>query len=261
MAKRSHLTEVGCIACEELSEFGAGKEGWLVENPSLLAALDTHSIALSDRSVVLILDWNEDDPFNRPVKIRPSLPPAEGEITAIEWLVFDDIRVISLGTSNGYLLIYSVGGDLIHKQMIYPGRVLRLRARGTRNGFSQNTSSEEVSIVMPGVIARFDGSDIQNLLQRWLQEARSQFWDQKLQKQDPEDPGSSYGRLRHQLWNVSKYGTCLDAAITGIMPPPLMEVQLLLFLGSQVNVTILQSLLERMLYFQLTGFRKTEADL
>ncbi|XP_042475716.1 rab3 GTPase-activating protein non-catalytic subunit-like [Macadamia integrifolia] len=109
--------------------------------------------------------------------------------------------------------------------MIYPGRVLRLRARGTRNGFSQNTSSEEVSIVMPGVIARFDGSDIQNLLQRWLQEARSQFWDQKLQKQDPEDPGSSYGRLRHQLWNVSKYGTCLDAAITGIMPPPLMEVQ------------------------------------
>ncbi|KAJ4948035.1 hypothetical protein NE237_031064 [Protea cynaroides] len=225
MAKRSHLTELGCIACEELSELGAGKEGWLVENPSLLAVLDTHSIALADRSTVLILGWNEDDPSSRPVKIRPSLSPAEGEISAIEWIVFDDIRVLSIGTSNGYLLIFSVGGDLIHKQMIYPGRVLRLRVRETRNGFSQDTPLEEVSVVMPGVIARFDGSDVQTLLQQWFQEVRSQLWDQKLQKRDPEDPGSLYGKLQHQLWNVSKYGSCLDAAITGIMPPPLMELQ------------------------------------
>ncbi|KAM1984648.1 hypothetical protein COP1_012648 [Malus domestica] len=28
MAKRTHTTELGSIACEELSELGAGKESW-----------------------------------------------------------------------------------------------------------------------------------------------------------------------------------------------------------------------------------------
>ncbi|KAJ6301618.1 hypothetical protein OIU77_015847 [Salix suchowensis] len=34
--KRSHTTELGCIASEELTDLGAGKEGWLVENPKPL---------------------------------------------------------------------------------------------------------------------------------------------------------------------------------------------------------------------------------
>lgn len=44
-------------------------------------------------------------------------------------------------------------------------------------------------------------------------------------RQDSENSGTSFGRLPYQLWNVSKYGSCADAAITGIMPPPLVEVQ------------------------------------
>ncbi|KAF8409061.1 hypothetical protein HHK36_005133 [Tetracentron sinense] len=225
MARRTHLTELGCIACDELADLGAGKEGWLVESPSLFSALDTHSLALAVRSFVLILGWNDDDPSSRPIKIRPSLSQIEGQISAIEWLIFDDLRVLALGTSKGYLLIYSLGADLILKQMIHPGPILRLRAHGTKSGLTQDTSSEEICVVMPGVIARFDGSDIQSLLQRWSQETRSQFWDQRLQKRDPEDLGNSYGRLPYQLWDVSKYGSCADAAITGIMPPPLLELQ------------------------------------
>lgn len=47
--------------------------------------------------------------------------------------------------------------------MVYPGRVLKLRVRGTKkdmNSGGQDGSSEEFSIVMHGVIARFDGTDI-----------------------------------------------------------------------------------------------------
>ena len=45
--------------------------------------------------------------------------------------------------------------------MIYPGRVLKLRVRGTKKDLIQDTSSEEFCVIMPNVVARFDGSDIQ----------------------------------------------------------------------------------------------------
>ena len=120
MARRTHTTSLGCIACDELTELGAGKESWLVDNPFLLSALDTHSLALSDKSLILILGWS-DDPFNNSiVKIHPDLSPINAEyITAIEWLVFDDIRVLAISTSSGYFLIYSLDGGLIHKQVIF----------------------------------------------------------------------------------------------------------------------------------------------
>ncbi|KAF5478556.1 hypothetical protein F2P56_005105 [Juglans regia] len=206
MAKRSQTTELGCIACEELSQVGAGKEGWLVDDPNLLCALDTHALALANRSLILVLGWSDSDGHR--IKIVPDLSPIEAEhITAIEWLVFDEIRVVVAGTSCGYLLIYSLGGHLIHKQLIYPGRILKIRVRGTKRDLTQDASSEE------------------SMLHRWFQETHTQFWDQKPKKRDLEAPETPYGRLPFQLWNVSKYGSCADAAITGTMPPPLMELQ------------------------------------
>ncbi|RZC08803.1 Rab3 GTPase-activating protein non-catalytic subunit isoform B [Glycine soja] len=77
----------------------------------------------------------------------------------------------------------------------------------------------------PGVIARFDGSDIQNMLQKWFEEANSRFSDQNPKSQDSEDFENTDVKIPYQLWNIGKYGTCADAAITGIMPPPLMEQQ------------------------------------
>lgn len=261
MARRTFTTELGCIACEELADFGAGKEGWLVDNPSLLCALDSHSLALANRSTILVLGWVGSDGYK--VKIRPSdLSPIEAEyISALEWLVFDEIKVILVGTSCGYLLIYSLSGDLILKQMIHPGRILKIRVHGSKRDLSHGSSFEEVSIAMPGVIARIEGSDIQNVLQKWFQESNARFWDPKSDRQDMEDSENSFEKLAYQVWNVSKYGACADAAITGVMPPPLMELQLLLLLGSQVNVIFVQSLLERMLSFQHSDFLKTKAGL
>lgn len=224
MAKRIHLTELGCIACEELTELGAGKEGWLVNNPNLLSALDSHSLALANRFLILIVNWG--DPDAPRVKIRPDLSPIEAEsITAIEWLVFDDVRVVVAGTSCGYLLVYSVTGDLIHKQIVHQSRILKIRVRGTKKDLMQETSSEEICIVLPGVIARFDGSNIQSMVQKWVQEKNSNFWDQKNRKGDAEDTGSLYQRLPYQIWNVNKNGVCVDATVTGVMPPPLLELQ------------------------------------
>ncbi|KAK4285876.1 hypothetical protein QN277_002509 [Acacia crassicarpa] len=224
MARRCYKTELGCIACQELTELGAGKEGWLVDNPNLLCAIDTHSLALANRSTILVLGWSDSDGSR--LKLRPELSPIEAErITAIEWLVFDEIRVIVAGTSCGYLLIYSLQGDLIHKQMVYHGRIIKLRVRGSKKGFSQDTSSEEFCVVMPGVIARFDVSGIENMLQKWFEETQGHYWGQTPKGQDLEDFGGSHEKLLYQLWNVGKYGNCVDAAITGIMPPPLMEAQ------------------------------------
>lgn len=125
MSRRHHTTELGCIADADLSDLGAGKEGWLVDNPSILVSLDTNSLALANRSLILILNWSQsingrsDPNSNRTVKIRPELSPIEAEyISAVEWLVFDDdIRVLAVGTSCGYLLIFSVHGRLIHRQV------------------------------------------------------------------------------------------------------------------------------------------------
>lgn len=49
---------------------------------------------------------------------------------------------------------------------MYPGRILKLRVRGTKKDMmsSHEGSSEEVSVVIPGVIARFDGADIRVLV-------------------------------------------------------------------------------------------------
>lgn len=227
MKRRSNKKELGCIACKELGEVGAGKPGWVVDNPNLLSAIDNHSILLANRSTILLLSWSSDS-SQSPIRIRPDLSPIESEfISAVEWLVFDEIRVIVAGTSSGYLLIYSLRAELIHRQMIYPGRVLKLRVRGTKKDLIQDnsSSSEEFCLIMPGVIARFDGSVVQNMLQKWFEEAHAQLWNQKQKGQDSEDFDNSQQKLPYQLWNIGKYGTCADAAITGIMPPPLMEQQ------------------------------------
>lgn len=99
-----------------------------------------------------------------------------------------------------------------------------MRVRGTKKDLTTDTCAEEVCAIMPGVIARFDGSDIQSMLSRWSEETNSKFWDER-ERRKSGFPGSTFEQLPYQLWNVNKYGACADAAITGIMPPPLMEVQ------------------------------------
>ncbi|KAI3703906.1 hypothetical protein L1987_74102 [Smallanthus sonchifolius] len=231
------LTNLGSIATVDLSELGAGKEGWL-DNPNILCALDTNSLAIASRYFLLVLDWpHASAPASFRVKIRPNLSPIEAEcISALEWLVFDEIRVIAIGTSCGYLLIYSLGGDLIHRQLVYPGRILRLRVRGTKREITEDTSSsEEVCVVIPDIIARFDGSDIQRVLRRWYQETQNRFWNQSSTDRGSEESESSFALIPYQLWNVSKYGSCVDAAVTGVMPPPLLELQVAAFIVEQSN--------------------------
>ena len=46
------------------------------------------------------------------------------------------------------------------QQFVYSGRILKLRVGGTKRDLIQDASSEEICVVIPGIIARFDGSDI-----------------------------------------------------------------------------------------------------
>lgn len=69
------------------------------------------------------------------------------------------------------------------------------------------------------------------MLQKWFQDTHSQFWDEKQKRRGQEESENSYVRLPYQQWNVSKYGPCADAAITGMMPPPLMEVQVVTYVA------------------------------
>ncbi|KAI5396694.1 hypothetical protein KIW84_062785 [Lathyrus oleraceus] len=70
--------------------------------------------------------------------------------------------------------------------MIYPGQVLKLRVRGTKKDLIQDSSSEDFCLIMPGVIAHCDGSVVQNMLQKWFEEANPQFRNQKQKNQDSE---------------------------------------------------------------------------
>lgn len=45
-------------------------------------------------------------------------------------------------------------------QFVNSGKILKLRVLGTKQDLMHDASSEEVCVVMPGVIARFEGSDI-----------------------------------------------------------------------------------------------------
>ncbi|KAG0458272.1 hypothetical protein HPP92_023429 [Vanilla planifolia] len=229
MARRSLFTEVCCIACDELDELGAGsREGWLTD-PSLLAALHPSALAMAHTSLSLFLLLPLDpSSFGRPTIIRPSLSAEEGRISAIEWLPFADLLALAVGTSTGFLLLYSTSGDLVHRQVVHPGRILRLRFREIRGQLPQDATmvsapSDELSVSLPGAIARFDGSDIQNLLRRWLDEEGSRTSHERLQSEDEDD--SPFGRLPFKLWSVNKFGACVDSAIVGLMPPPLLELQ------------------------------------
>lgn len=160
--------------------------------------------------------------MDSPVKFRPDL---DGEhITALEWLVFDHIRVLAVGTSSGFLIVYSVDGVLIHKQAIHPGHILKLRVHG-RKGDPMQDKVDEVCVVIPGIIARLDGSDIKCMLERLFEGKNSQSWNLKLKNKSSEESENSFEGLPYQVWNINKYGVCADAAITGIMPPPLMELE------------------------------------
>ncbi|KAL2554386.1 rab3 GTPase-activating protein non-catalytic subunit-like [Forsythia ovata] len=58
MSHRLHMTDLSCIACDALTDLGAGKEGWLVNNSNLLISLDTHFVAPANRSLIFILNWS-----------------------------------------------------------------------------------------------------------------------------------------------------------------------------------------------------------
>ncbi|CAL5088941.1 unnamed protein product [Urochloa decumbens] len=237
MAPRGHhLKEVALLASAsaDLAAAGAGeREGWL-DDPAVIPSLGPRARALAvasaARSVLVIAPVAGGGDGG--VTVEPALGLEEGRISAVEWVPLtaeehgegEEGVAVVVGTDTGWLLFYSLAGDLLHKQSIYPAKILKLNFRERKENAWEDSGSDELSVVFPGVIARFDGADLQSILQKSFQDVNSRLWKDKFEEEDAADEGS-FGRIPFQIWNVSKFGSCADAAIVGLMPPPLLELQ------------------------------------
>lgn len=129
MAPRSHLH------LTEVCAFASGCDDDLAllrHHPSLLASLAPRrrspALALASASASaskpLILVLASPSPADRHfavvARISPSLSQSDGSLAAVQWLpradAGEDDHLLAVGTSLGYLLLYSLAGDLIHKQ-------------------------------------------------------------------------------------------------------------------------------------------------
>ncbi|RZS01198.1 hypothetical protein BHM03_00031024 [Ensete ventricosum] len=101
MARRSHLTEIGCIACDELAELGAGERDGGRDDSTIPHSSwpFTHSPSPSPPQPV--------PSSSAIVEICPSLSPPDN------CLPCGDLLAVALGTSAGLILVYSLCRDPI----------------------------------------------------------------------------------------------------------------------------------------------------
>ncbi|GJN34215.1 hypothetical protein PR202_gb22861 [Eleusine coracana subsp. coracana] len=201
MAPRGHhLTEVALLASAstDLAAAGAGeREGWL-DDPAVLASLSplarALAVASAARSVLVIVPIGG----GGGVTVKPALGPDEGRISAVEWVPLggedsaeaEEGVAVAMGTDAGWLLFYSLAGDLLHKQSMYPAKILKLNFRERKENAWEDSGSDELSVVFSGIIGRFDGADLQNMLQKSFQDVKSRLWKDKFEEDDADDEAS-----------------------------------------------------------------------
>jgi len=223
----------GRIASNELEAVGAAKPRWL-DNPAILVAMTQEHMAIATEQVMVMrLSWKQQGetdskPFVR--KVGSCLEPEE-KMTAMEWVVFDATTLLAVGTSFGALLLFSQKGTLLIKQFFHSDPVLKVRVRSEPVGRLGNDSSEDLCIIYPKAIARVDATDLKVFAHRKLREREGAEgegllgWRVGGDLQDGEVP---LNRLPFLMWNVNRTAgalVCADGALTGVMPPPLLEQQ------------------------------------
>jgi len=129
MAPRGHhLTEVALLASAspDLAAVDAGeREGWL-DDPTVLPSLGPRARALAvasaTRSVLVIVPVAGGGGGG--VTVKPAVGLEEGRISAVEWVPLttedgegEEGVAVAVGTDTGWLLFYSLAGDLLHKQV------------------------------------------------------------------------------------------------------------------------------------------------
>uniref|UniRef100_M8CQ45 Rab3 GTPase-activating protein non-catalytic subunit n=1 Tax=Aegilops tauschii TaxID=37682 RepID=M8CQ45_AEGTA len=187
--------------------------GWL-DDPAVLLSLGPRArdlaVASAARSVLGIVPVAG----GGGVTVKPALGPDDGRISAVEWVPLDaegaqgeEGMALVVGTDAGWLLFYSLAGDLLHKQSIYPAKILKLNFSERKENAWEDSGSDELSVVFPGVIARCDGADLQIMLQKSFQEVKSRMWKDKFEQEDDEDT-SSFEKIPLQIWNSSQRHYC-----------------------------------------------------
>ena len=135
MAPRGYLAEVALLtsASEDLAAVGPGeREGWL-DDPAVLPSLAPRARALAvasaARSVLAVVPVAG---VGGGVTVRPALGPDDGRISAVEWIPLagedpgeaGERVAVAVGTDARWLLLYSLAGDLLHKQVAMCDRSL-----------------------------------------------------------------------------------------------------------------------------------------
>ncbi|EFJ15035.1 hypothetical protein SELMODRAFT_119185 [Selaginella moellendorffii] len=213
----------GCLV-SELGAVGAGKPGWL-DDAALVAAMGRDLVAIARQRSLVVTPWSgahSSAPRASGFSID-SIPAATGadpsyRITALEWLFWEGWSVLAVGTSLGILCFYSEIGDLLIKQSFNVGSICNLHVRCNQN---KRDTAEELSVAFQSSIARIDALDLQSQLRRRLLEvARNSTLERQL-------IAAESTKLSYQVWSVKSSGSsiCVDAAITGVLPPALFEQQ------------------------------------
>jgi len=223
----------GSIAINDLSAVGAGKPRWLDNQVILVAMAHEHMAIATEQNIVMRLTWGQEEgkegkSFVR--QVRSCLEPEE-KLTAMEWVLFDVVALLAVGTSFGALLLFSQKGTLLIKQYFHSDPVLKLRARSEPLGSMSNDSSEDLCVIYPKAIARIDVHDLQALAHRKLREREGLEGGGLLGWKvggDTLDSEAHVNRLPFLMWNVNGTGgasVIADGALAGIMAPPLLEHQ------------------------------------
>ncbi|MCO5571517.1 hypothetical protein L7F22_025260 [Adiantum nelumboides] len=202
---------------------GAGFEGWMKDAP--LLAMSTQLLAMARPRAVMIIKCRTPGDAHLSPAITISLPQSEQghHITIIQWLVFTNWSILTIGTSLGSVLFFSTKGSLLLRQVFYSIPVLQLQVQGDIN-FGDLAA---LVVVYASALVRIDMTELQPLLRKSLHDAevrpkRGMFGTVAVA--NPNTP-----KVVYEIWDISRNtgraSDCVDGVISGPMALPLFETR------------------------------------
>eukprot|EP00850_Spirogloea_muscicola_P015867 SM000125S26072 [mRNA] locus=s125:171758:179545:- [translate_table: standard] len=146
---------------------------------------------------------------------------SEGQsVTCLQWLAFTEdahSRFLAVGTSGGALLVLTVQGGLLLRQVLHSGPLLRVRTRGKRPRLRAGNEPQDVAAFYATAVVRIEGHDLQTLV---LRLAREHDQGASVLPDMPQQPG-----LRYHKWTLGRpFRQWRDGAITDLAPTPISKI-------------------------------------
>eukprot|EP00850_Spirogloea_muscicola_P023857 SM000396S15201 [mRNA] locus=s396:36262:43824:- [translate_table: standard] len=146
---------------------------------------------------------------------------SEGQsVTCLQWLAFTEdalSRFLAVGTSGGALLVLTVQGGLLLRQVLHSRPLLRVRTRGKRPQLRAGNEPQDVAAFYMTAVVRIEGHDLQTLV---LRLAREHNQGASILPDMPQQPG-----LRYHKWTLGRpWRQWRDGAITDLPHTPISKI-------------------------------------